>query len=70
MEKALADDGFKTILIPSYLNPGAPEGETLLLVFTVEELERARRRGELTIKNRMMKGMTKDEAIRSCTGLS
>jgi hypothetical protein len=62
----MADDGFKTILIPSYLNPG----ETLMLVFTVEELKWARRRGEITIKNRMKKGMTKDEAIRSCDPLS
>ena len=63
-------DDFKMLIIPSYLNPGAPEGETLVLIFTIDELERARRRGELTIKNQMAKGISKDEAIRRCTELS
>jgi len=58
------------LVVPSYLNPGAPEGETLILIFSIDELERARRRAELTIRNRMEKGITRDEALRSCTELS
>lgn len=61
---------FKMLVVPSYLNPGAPEGETLILIFSIDELERARRRAELTIRNRMEKGITRDEALRSCTELS
>ena len=63
-------EDFKIIFVPSYLNPGAPEGENLLLVFTIAELEVARRRGETIVKNRMAKGLSRDEAVRSCTKLS
>jgi hypothetical protein len=63
-------EDFKIIVIPSYLNPGAPEGENLVLVFTIAELEVARKRGETIIHNRMAKGMSRDEAVRSCAKLS
>jgi hypothetical protein len=66
----LNNQDFKMLVVPSYLNPGAPEGETLILIFSIDELERARRRAELTIRNRMEKGITRDEALRSCTELS
>jgi hypothetical protein len=46
------NDDFKMIVIPNYLNPDAPKGETLVLVFTIDELERARRRGESVVRNR------------------
>ena len=50
----MADD-FKMIIIPNYLNPEAPN-ENLVLVFTVEEMEKARRRGESVVRNRERKG--------------
>ncbi len=62
------DDGFKVIIIPNYLNPDAPKGENLILVFTVEEMERARRRGESVVANRKSKGI--DELFRGSIKLS
>ena len=35
------DEDFKMIVIPNYLNPDAPKGENLVLVFTIEEMEKA-----------------------------
>jgi hypothetical protein len=49
------NDDFKMLIVPSYLNPDAPPVETLILIFTLEELERARRRGETVIHNRGLK---------------
>ncbi len=62
------DDDFKVIIIPNYLNPDAPKGENLILLFTIQEMERARRRAELTINARMEKGVSRDDAIRSIIG--
>ena len=63
-------DDFKMIVVPSYLNPDAPEGESLVLVFTIDELERARRRGESVVRNREAKGVSKDDIIRQCLKVS
>ena len=63
-------EDFKMIVVPSYLNPDAPEGENLVLVFTIQELERARRRGESVVRNREAKGVSRDDVIRKCTKLS
>jgi hypothetical protein len=60
------DENFKIIVLPSNLNPGAPTGENLVLVFTIREMERARRRGEAMLHNRMRKGISRDAAIREC----
>ncbi len=54
------EDDFKMIIVPNYLNPEAPKGENLFLVFTIEELERARMRGESVVRNRMKKGVKDD----------
>ena len=61
----MSDDSqdYKMIVVPSYLNPGAPEGESLVLVFTIDELEWARRRGESVIRNRKTKGANIDELL-------
>ncbi len=64
------NEDFKMLVVPSYLNPEAPEGETLVLIFTIDELERARRRAELTIKARMEKGKSRDDVIRDCLKIS
>jgi hypothetical protein len=45
------DSGDFKIMIPNYLNPDAPPGENLTLVFTIEEMERARRRGVSSFKH-------------------
>jgi len=66
----MEDDQLKIIVIPSYLNHKAPAGESLVLVFTIEEMERARKRGESVVRNRMNKGFSRDDAIRSCFELS
>jgi len=50
------DKDFRFIIVPSYLNAKCPPGETLALLFTVEELERGRRRAESVIRSRMRKG--------------
>lgn len=66
----MKDDHFKIIVLPSYLNLGAPTGESLVLVFTIEEMELARRRGESVLRNKMRKGMSRDAAIAECLALS
>jgi hypothetical protein len=58
------DDDLKMITIPSYLNPAAPESEDLVLVFTIGELERARRRGEIMMRHHEAKGVNADDLIR------
>ena len=57
-------DDFKMIVIPNYLNPEAPDGESLVLVFTIDEMEKARRRGESVVRNKMAKGGSKDDIVR------
>jgi len=64
------NDDFKIIIVPSNLNPGAPTGESLVLLFTIEEMEKARRRGEAMLQNRMKKGVSRDAAIRECLKVS
>jgi hypothetical protein len=59
---------FKILVIPAHLNPGAPEGETLVLLFSFEEMERARQRGESVIRKCIEGGMNRDEAIASFGG--
>lgn len=61
---------FKIIILPSHLNPGAPTGESLVLVFTIGEMEQARRRGEIMLQNRMKKGVSRDAAVRECLNVS
>jgi hypothetical protein len=63
-------DEFKIIVLPSNLNPGAPAGESLVLLFTIQEMETARQRGESMLRNRMKKGMSRDEAIGQCLKVS
>jgi len=62
-------EDFKMIILPSDLNPNAPIGESLILVFTIGEMERARVRGESIINNRMRKGVSRDDAIKQCIDL-
>ena len=64
------DKDFRFIIVPSYLNAKCPPGETLALLFTVEELERGRRRAESVIRSRMRKGVSRDNVIRQCLELS
>ncbi len=64
------DENFKIIVLPSNLNPGAPTGDSLVLVFSIEEMEKARQRGESMLRNRMKKGVTRDEAIGQCLKVS
>ena len=61
---------FKIIVLPSNLNPSGPTGESLVLVFTIEEMEKARQRGEVMLHNRMRKGVDRDAAIRECLKVS
>jgi len=61
---------FKIIVLPSYLNPGSPTEESLVLLFTIEEMEKARRRGEAMLTNRMKRGVSRDEAIGECLKVS
>lgn len=63
-------DDFKMIVIPNYLNPETPEGENLVLVFTIEEMERARRRGETVVRNKEAKGVKADDSAASRIKLS
>ncbi len=63
-------EDFKIIVLPSNLNPSAPAGESLVLLFTIDEMEKARQRGEAMLRNRMMKGINRDAAIRECLKLS
>lgn len=64
------NEDFKIIVLPSNLNPGAPTGESLVLVFSIEEMERARQRGEAMLRNRMKKGVSRDAAVAECLGVS
>lgn len=64
------DENFKIIILPSDLNPGAPTGESLVLLFTIEEMEKARQRGEAMLHNRMKRGATRDDAIKQCLAIS
>ena len=64
------NENFKIIVLPSHLNPGAPTGESLVLLFTIEEMEKARRRGEAMLQNRMQKGVSRDAAIAECLNVS
>lgn len=64
------NDDFKVLVLPSHLNPGAPTGESLVLLFTIDEMEKARRRGEAMLQNRMQKGVSRDEAIGQCLKVS
>ena len=63
-------DDFKILVVPSNLNPGAPPGESLVLVFSIQEMEKARRRGEAMLQNRMKKGVSRDDAVKQCLGVS
>ena len=63
-------DDFKIIVLPSHLNPSGPTGESLVLVFSIEEMEKARVRGEAMLRNRMRKGVSRDEAIGQCLKVS
>lgn len=69
-EENLMNEDFKIIVLPSDLNPGAPTGESLVLIFSIEEMERARRRGEAMVSNRMRKGVSRESAIAECLNLS
>jgi len=64
------NEDFKIIVLPSHLNPGAPIGESLVLVFTIEEMEQARQRGEALLNNRMKKGVSRNDAVKQCLALS
>lgn len=64
------NEDFKIIVLPLDLNPGAPTGESLVLIFSIEEMERARRRGEAMVSNRMRKGVSRESAIAECVNLS
>jgi len=64
------NEDFKIIVLPSNLNPGAPTGESLVLVFTIEEMERARQRGETMLHNRMKRGASRDDAVKQCLNVS
>jgi hypothetical protein len=64
------DEDFKIIVLPSHLNPGAPIGESLVLLFTIEEMERARQRGEIMLRNRMKKGVSRNDAVKKCLNVS
>ena len=66
----MKNEDFKIIVLPSNLNPGGPTGESLVLVFSIEEMERARQRGESMLRNRMRKGVSRDAAIRECLKVS
>jgi len=64
------DENFKIIIVPSNLNRDAPTDESLVLLFTIDEMEQARRRGEIMLRNRMRKGVDRDAAIRECLNVS
>ena len=60
------NEDFKMLIVPSNLNRDAPTDESLVLLFTIDEMEQARRRGEIMLRNRMRKGVDRDAAIREC----
>ena len=60
------DEDFIVLIVPSNLNRDAPTDESLVLLFTVDEMEQARRRGEIMLRNRMRKGVDRDAVIRQC----
>lgn len=56
----MKDDHFRIVMIPSDVSP---EGRNLFLVFTEEEYQKAKRRGELVLKARNAKGEVDLNAI-------
>jgi hypothetical protein len=64
------DENFIVLIVPSNLNRDAPTDESLVLLFTVDEMEQARRRGEIMLRNRMRKGVDRDAVIRQCLNVS